>query len=139
MDTMSQGESQSTDNIQQTQQRIKTKYRGFAFCNKNGCTYCKLLNKTSSITSPSTGIRHNTMIKVLCRNSNLIYAISCKWCCMQYVGQISETEMHIWTHRDTIKCLQDKPKDVYIGPNSTWFVKNGNHEWEKGHTVWKKS
>ena len=46
-----------------------------------------LLNKTGHITSNTTGITHKCTVKVACRSSNLVYAITCKRCGQQYVGQ----------------------------------------------------
>ena len=63
--------------------------RGFHFCNTKHCRYCPLLNKSGQIVSHSTGLKHNCMINISCRSSNLIYAISCKICGKQYVGQTS--------------------------------------------------
>ena len=68
----------STGHITQTQQGTSTKDRGLQFCNKNHCRYCKPLNKTGHITSTTTRISHHTMVKLYCRSSNLIYAITCK-------------------------------------------------------------
>ena len=61
--------------------------RGFSFCNKNNCRYCPLIDKSGKITSSVTHLEHCSMKKVSCRSSNLIYAITCKICGMQYVGQ----------------------------------------------------
>ena len=63
------------------------KERGFSFCNRNDCRYCPLLNKTGSIYCPVTDSTHQCMKKISCRSSNLIYAITCKRCGQQYVGQ----------------------------------------------------
>ena len=64
------------------------KERGFQFCNQTrDCRYCPLLNKTGTITSTTTGIKHHCMVKVSCRSSNLVYAITCTRCGLQYVGQ----------------------------------------------------
>ena len=65
----------------------KLSERGYPFCDRNGCRYCRLLNKTGTITSKTTGVKHNCMTKVSCRSSNLIYAITCTKCGEQYVGQ----------------------------------------------------
>ena len=61
--------------------------RGFSFCPKTNCRFCTLLNKTGQIKSTTTGIIHASMRKVSCRSSNVIYAITCKSCGIQYVGQ----------------------------------------------------
>ena len=63
------------------------KKRGYSYCKHTGCRYCKLLNKTGTIKSTTTGKHHKTMRKVSCRSSNVIYAITCKRCGIQYVGQ----------------------------------------------------
>ena len=63
------------------------KNRGYSYCNKPICRYCKLLNKTGKLKSHTTGIYHNTMKKVSCRSSNVVYAATCNKCGIQYVGQ----------------------------------------------------
>ena len=60
---------------------------GFSFCNKQYCRYCPKLNKTGTIYCTVTDSTHRCMKNVSCRSSNLIYAITCNRCGMQYVGQ----------------------------------------------------
>ena len=67
--------------------RTNLKERGFSFCNTWGCRFCKLLNKQGTILCTATQKTHNCMKKISCRSSNLIYAITCKRCGLQYVGQ----------------------------------------------------
>ena len=63
--------------------------RGHTFCNLRSCRYCDLLNKTGHITSFTTGSQHTCMSNISCRSSNVIYAITCSICGIQYVGQTS--------------------------------------------------
>ena len=70
-----------------THTNIQTKNRGFNFCNTKYCRYCPNINKTGLITGHYTKQKHRVMQKVSCRSSNLIYAITCKVCDKQYVGQ----------------------------------------------------
>ena len=63
--------------------------RGHPFCNHVLCRYCPLLNKTGRILCSNTQIEHTCMTNISCRSSNLIYAITCKRCNKQYVGQTS--------------------------------------------------
>ena len=63
--------------------------RGIGFCNRFNCRYCKLLNKTGSLTSNTSGRTYECMKKIACRSSNLIYCITCNRCGIQYVGQTS--------------------------------------------------
>ena len=85
--------STSTDNLRPSTSALsktmgtKKNERGYPFCERNDCRYCPLINKTGTITSNTTGNKHNSMKKVSCRSSNLIYAITCKKCNKQYVGQ----------------------------------------------------
>jgi hypothetical protein len=65
------------------------KNRGFSFCNKFNCRYCKLINKSGEIKSTVTKKTFMAMKKISCRSSNLIYCIQCKRCNKQYVGQTS--------------------------------------------------
>jgi hypothetical protein len=48
-----------------------------------------LIDKSGKITCFVTGIEHSCMKNVSCRSSNLVYAISCTRCGIQYVGQTS--------------------------------------------------
>jgi len=67
--------------------RTTRKEHGFPYCDLWGCKFCKLLNKTGTILCTATQKTHNCMKKISCRSSNLIYAITCKRCGLQYVGQ----------------------------------------------------
>ena len=51
------------------------------------CRYCPIINKTGKIKSHSNGKTFTSMKHVNCQSSNLIYAISCIHCGIQYVGQ----------------------------------------------------
>ena len=63
------------------------KERGFFFCGQWGCKFCPLLKKTGTIKCTTTQIRHQCIKKITCMSSILIYAITCKRCNLQYVGQ----------------------------------------------------
>ena len=93
-----------------SRQGTNPKQRGFNFCNNNKCRYCPLLNKTGKITSHSTKLEHNCMTNISCRSSNLIYAITCKVCGIQYVGQTSLRIKDRFVHhfRDIALSNQDK-------------------------------
>ena len=57
-------------------------------CNRDkNCRYCPTLNKTGEIVSTTTGRNFQSMKSVNCQSSNLIYAITCNYCHIQYVGQ----------------------------------------------------
>ena len=87
------------------------KRRGFPYCNRKDCRYCPLLNKTGQIKSTTTGLNHTTMMKISCRSSNLVYAITCKTCGKQYVGQTLLRLKDRFVHqlRDITIESQDKP------------------------------
>ena len=83
-----QGGVANTKNVQTAKQNGNpTNKRGFPFCNRRDCRYCPLLNKTGFIHCQFTGLNHSCMKKISCRSSNLVYAITCKRCGKQYVGQ----------------------------------------------------
>ena len=88
-DNMTQSTSTTTPSTPATVSRAGTAptERGFSFCNKSSCRYCSLIDKSGKITSSVTHIQYSCMKKVSCRSSNIIYAITCKVCGMQYVGQ----------------------------------------------------
>ena len=85
--------------------------RGFPYCGHNDCRYCRLLNKTGTIKSTTTGINHNTMKHISCRSSNVIYAITCRNCHIQYVGQtlLRLKDRFVGHFGDINNSLQDKP------------------------------
>jgi hypothetical protein len=60
---------------------------GFNFCNQSHCRYCPQIDKSGKIICSVTGLEHNCMKNISCRSSNLVYAITCTRCGMQYVGQ----------------------------------------------------
>ena len=53
----------------------------------NKCRYCPIINRTGKLKSHSNNKTFNSMMKVDCQSSNLIYVITCKTCGIQYVGQ----------------------------------------------------
>ena len=98
--------------------------RGIKFCNTKGCRYCPLLNRTGFILSHTTGIKHTCMENISCRSSNLIYAISCKICGIQYVGQTSVRIKDRFVHhfRDIETSNQDKSVGRHFsGPDHNGF------------------
>ena len=95
---------------------------GFNFCNKNNCNYCKLLNKTGTITCHVTGLEYTSMSNVSCRSSNLIYCISCRVCGKQYVGQT------LRRMRDRLsEHLRDMDKADLSKPLGLHFTKHVDH------------
>ncbi len=51
------------------------------------CRYCPKINHSGKITSTFSGREYSARGKVDCKNSNLIYCITCTRCKIQYVGQ----------------------------------------------------
>jgi hypothetical protein len=89
-----------------------SKFRGFNFCNRKECRYCPLLNKTGKITCHVTGLEHNCMKNISCRSSNLIYAISCTRCGIQYVGQTMLRLKDRFVHHFRDITISDQEKTV---------------------------
>ena len=57
-------------------------------CNRTkSCRYCPKINKSGTLISTTNGRKYQSMKKVTCQSSNLIYVITCKTCGTQYVGQ----------------------------------------------------
>ena len=56
-------------------------------CTRHPCRYCRVINRTGTITSNVTGKQYNTRSNVTCRSNNVIYCLSCRTCGKQYVGQ----------------------------------------------------
>ena len=112
-----------TPNTNPTTQTPKSTYlgtlpkdRGFTFCNKIGCKYCKLLDKTGTITSHITDKHYTCMKKISCRSSNLIYCLSCKNCGKQYVGQtLRRLKDRLYEHlRDIDNLNTEKPLGAHF-------------------------
>ena len=98
--------------------------RGMKFCNTTNCRYCPLLNRTGFIHSHTTGIRHSCMTNISCRSSNLIYAISCKICGIQYVGQTSVRIKDRFVHHFRDIEMSNQEKSVgrhFSGPDHHGF------------------
>jgi hypothetical protein len=104
----------TTSESKSTQQNTLTpqKNRGFNFCNVFNCRYCKLINKSGNITSTVTKKEHRAMNNVSCRSSNLVYAITCKRCNKQYVGQTSLRLKGRFVHHFYTVEKPDKSKPV---------------------------
>ena len=98
--------------------------RGLRFCNTTNCRYCPLLNRTGYIHSHTTGIRHWCMTNISCRSSNLIYAISCNICGIQYVGQTSVRIKDRFVHHFRDIEMSNQEKSVgrhFSGPDHHGF------------------
>lgn len=61
--------------------------------NPTKCRYCPKINTKGRITSNITGREYMCKTNVNCQSSNLIYAIQCKVCNKQYVGQTGNRVM----------------------------------------------
>ena len=59
--------------------------------NKNKCRYCPNMEKSGKITSTTTGTTYSCKRNFTCKSSNLVYAITCRRCKNQYVGQTKRT------------------------------------------------
>ncbi len=61
-------------------------------CNrKSTCRYCPKICHSGTITNNQNGRSYRTMVKTNCQSSNLVYAISCNLCGIQYVGKTKNT------------------------------------------------
>ena len=57
-------------------------------CNRTrNCRYCPYINTSGTLTSTTNRNIFQCMQKVTCQSSNSNYIITCKNCCVQYVGQ----------------------------------------------------
>ena len=57
------------------------------------CTYCPKLNKSGCIKSTTAGRKCRALMAVNCQSANIVYAITCKHCGIQYVGQTMNSIM----------------------------------------------
>ena len=55
-------------------------------CSKRNCRYCQTIDKSSSITDPTSQRKYISRYNVTCQSQNLIYAIQCTKCQKLYVG-----------------------------------------------------
>jgi len=60
-------------------------------CNRTHCRYCLLCDHNGAIRSTTTKRRYIIPQYFSCESNNLIYAITCRKCGSQYVGQTSNT------------------------------------------------
>lgn len=61
--------------------------------NPTKCRYCPKINKTGEIVCTVTNRTYISKRNICCKSSNLVYAITCKTCLKQYVGQTGRTIM----------------------------------------------
>ncbi len=78
-------------------------------CNRKGtCRYCPRMNHSGTITNIQNGRKYRTMVKTNCQSSNLVYAISCNICGIQYVGKTKNTIVRRFgTHFNDIEKKHD--------------------------------
>ena len=78
------------------------------------------LNKTGKLQSMTTGLTHKTMKKVSCRSSNLIYAVTCNHCGLEYIGQtlLRVKDRFVGHFGDINKSKQDKPLGKHFSQES---------------------
>ena len=101
-------------------------------CNKPKCSWCVLINKTSTF----TGTRRDGKVfdifhTVNCQSTFVIYIIECRICRLQYVGK-SETafNLRLNNHRNHIK------RGVYFCELSEHFLHNSrSHDFGKDVTI----
>ena len=89
------------------------------------CRYCPRLNKTGHIKSTVSKRDYATKINVSCQSNNLVYAITCRKCDKQYVGQTGRRLMDRFQgHFSTVS---RKEKNTLIT----------DHYTSSGHEGWK--
>jgi hypothetical protein len=103
--------------------------RGFSFCNRRDCRYCPLLNKTGKIKCDYTKEEHICMKNISCRSSNLVYAITCKKCGMQYVGQTMLRLKDRFVHH--LRDIEISAVDKSVGKHFS----SANHNGAKDMTI----
>ena len=96
----------------QTLKEINATYNtenGSKPCNKAKCKTCPFMTTTNHIKS-STGKSFPLKHKMNCQSASIIYAIQCKSCKMQYVGESSRTvHERLTNHRSDIKTQKPTP------------------------------
>ena len=80
-------------------------------CRFRNCIYCPLFDRTGTIRSVRTREKFRTRTKITCLSNNLIYALECRRCGKQYVGQTGDTiRSRLSGHFSDIRCQKlDKP------------------------------
>ncbi len=71
----------------QTPTRARVNPKSGQRCKTKNCRYCKCIDKTGKITSTFTQRDYTAKGQVDCKNTNLVYCITCTRCGVQYVGQ----------------------------------------------------
>ena len=87
-------------------------------CITKKCRYCPNLDRIGTITCTVTGTKYNCKKNFTCKSSNLIYAITCQTCKMQYVGQ---------TKRTLLERFQGHYGNINKAFKTTSFPQNGNN------------
>ena len=86
-------------------------------CTNVQCRYCPKMNKTGTITSPSTGKSFKCCMNFSCDSTNVIYCLKCKDCDKLYVGQTKRPlKKRLMEHfRDITKKDPNKPLGTHFG------------------------
>ena len=96
------------------------------------CQFCPLLNTTGWITSSQTGKHHVCMKNITCCTCNIVYAITCRICRIQYVGQTKNTiKKRFGGHMGDIKAIRDPTSSAlpnYNKPVARHFSSTGHTE-----------
>ena len=96
-------------------------------CNNKKCRYCPKLDKSGTIKCHVTGVKHSCKYNINCKTSNVIYAITCRTCCQQYVGQTKRTlanrfQGHFY---NTINAIEYRRASVEGVPSTKLEPKDG--------------
>lgn len=78
----------TTQNTKQEMTWIK--YNGSVGCGHKICICCSMMKKTKTITLFTLGNSFEILKYINCNSYNVIYAINCEMCKMQYVGHTSQ-------------------------------------------------
>ena len=79
-------------------------------CNRRRCTHCNNINICSNFNSSVTGLSYDLRYDVDCTSRNVIYLITCKNCCKQYVGQTNQNvSRRMNSHRFDIRNCSINP------------------------------
>ncbi len=88
---------------------------------KCNCRYCTKINKSGQVRSTKTGKTFPCRKKVDCKSHNIVYAIECKKCGKQYVGQTQNT-----LHSRIYQHFRDMRQEHPLYPTGVHFQRPGH-------------
>ena len=85
---------------------------------------CLNVTETEPFTSTSTNPTYEINHEFNCNKSSLIYLLTCKICCKQYVGQTANIFRGRWNNYKSDPCMQEHIFEHFNSEGHTGFLEN---------------